>query len=86
MAAVNRPNHFWHNTLPANIRNEFFMKLNVTELRDGITSLHGIHVLSLQWIHILTLPFNAMFSPDKLKVIKEKEQSKNCVLLLFSLY
>ena len=24
--------------------NEFFHEINVTELRDGITSLHGIHV------------------------------------------
>ena len=23
--------------------NEFFHEINVTELRDGITSLHGIH-------------------------------------------
>ena len=30
--------------------NEFFMKLNVTELRDGITSLHGIHACQLCFI------------------------------------
>ena len=28
--------------------NEFFPEINVTELRDGITSLHGIHVKLLK--------------------------------------
>ena len=29
--------------------NEFFHEVNVTELRDGITSLHGIHELIIFW-------------------------------------
>ena len=48
-AAVNRLNHFWqiifgkvHFLLIS--ENEFFHEINVTELRDGITGLHGIHV------------------------------------------
>ena len=41
---VNRLIHFFgkiHFLLMS--ENEFFPEINVTELRDGITSLHGIH-------------------------------------------
>ena len=36
--------------------NEFFPEINVTELRDGITSLHGIHVniVPVQYVTIET--------------------------------
>ena len=43
-AAVNRLNNFFdkiHFLLIS--ENEFFHEINVTELRDGITSSHGIH-------------------------------------------
>ena len=41
---VNRPDHIWKIHFLLISENEFFHEINVTELHDVITSLHGIHV------------------------------------------
>ena len=60
MQSVYRPDPFFgkiHFLLIS--ENEFFHEINVTELRDGITSLHGIHVLVLVELIIVLIGHDA---------------------------
>ena len=71
------PNHVWYNPLPANIKKWVFRGIK----RDGITSVHGIHVLIVQqdsvyeWVYPLI--HSLFFSPWELESLDRIIQALN---------